>query len=122
LLGIVVGEDHSFLRDAIDVRRAVAHKAHRIGADVRQADIVAEDDEDVRLAGGLSELHIVALVLLCRGPPRQARLQANDRHERTAGQQQIAPVPRNRPFVDTRPFGRIVHDCLPIRAMQRKPI
>ena len=48
LLGIVVGEHHAFLGDAVDVGRAVAHEAQRIGADVGEADIVAEDDEDVR--------------------------------------------------------------------------
>ena len=48
LLGVVVGEHHAFAGDAVDVRRAVAHQAERIGADVGLADIVAEDDEDVR--------------------------------------------------------------------------
>ena len=51
LLGVVVGEDRAFLGDAVDVRRAVAHHAAVVGADVPVADVVAEDDEDVRLAG-----------------------------------------------------------------------
>ena len=50
LLGVVVGEHHAFPGDAVDVRRAVAHHADRVGADVGLADVVAEDDEDVRLA------------------------------------------------------------------------
>jgi hypothetical protein len=50
LFGVVVGEDHTLATDAIDVRRAVAHQTHRIGADIRQPDIIAEDHEDVRLA------------------------------------------------------------------------
>ncbi len=29
LLGVVVGEDHAFLGDAVDVGRPVAHQAHR---------------------------------------------------------------------------------------------
>ena len=49
LLGVVVGEDHPFLGDAVDVRRAVAHHPHRVGADVRLADVVAPDDDDVGL-------------------------------------------------------------------------
>ena len=48
LLGVVVGEHHAFFGDAVDVRRAVTHQAERIGADIGLADIVAEDDEDVR--------------------------------------------------------------------------
>ena len=47
LLAVVVGEDHAFLRDAVDVRRAVAHQSHRVGADVRLADVVTPDNEDV---------------------------------------------------------------------------
>src|SRR5262249_43200490 len=39
--------------DAVDVRRLVAHQAAAVGADVGYADVVAEDDEDVRLLAGL---------------------------------------------------------------------
>ena len=42
-LAVVIGEEHAFLGDAVDVRRA-AHHAVRIGADVPHADVVAEDD------------------------------------------------------------------------------
>ena len=35
------------LRDAVDVRRLVAHHAHVVGADVELADVVAPDDQDV---------------------------------------------------------------------------
>ena len=48
LLGIEVGEYRALLGDAVDVRRAVAHHAAVVGADVPVADVVAEDDEDVR--------------------------------------------------------------------------
>src|SRR5262249_2520984 len=50
LLGVEGGEDRAFLGDAIDVGRAVAHHAAVVGADVPVADVVAEDDEDVRLS------------------------------------------------------------------------
>ena len=50
LLRVMVGEDRAFLGDAVDVRRAVAHHAAVVGADVPQPDVVAEDDEDVGLA------------------------------------------------------------------------
>ena len=51
LLGVVVGEDRTFLGDAVDVGRAVAHHAAVVGADVPVADVVTEDDEDVGLCG-----------------------------------------------------------------------
>ena len=41
-----------FPADAIDARRLVAHQAVRVGADIRDADIVAPDDEDIGLAAG----------------------------------------------------------------------
>ena len=37
------------LRDAVDVGRFVAHQAVAVGADIGDADVVAPDDEDVRL-------------------------------------------------------------------------
>jgi len=45
LLGVVVREHRAFLRDAVDVRRAITHHAVGVRADVRDTDIVAEDDE-----------------------------------------------------------------------------
>ena len=44
-----VSEQRAFLRDAINVRRLVAHHALVISADVPIADAVAPDDEDVGL-------------------------------------------------------------------------
>ena len=49
LLGIVVGEGDPFLRDAVDVRRVVAHHAAAEVADVPYPDVVAPQNEDVRL-------------------------------------------------------------------------
>ena len=51
LLRVGVGEERAFLRDAVDVRRLVAHDAEVVGADVVDADVVAPDDEDVGLLG-----------------------------------------------------------------------
>ena len=56
LLGVEVGEQRAFLREAIDVGRLVAHHAEVVGADVVDADVVAPDDEDVRLLAGLLRL------------------------------------------------------------------
>ena len=50
LLGVEVGEQRAFLGEAIDVGRLVAHHTEVVGADVVDADVVAPDDEDVRLS------------------------------------------------------------------------
>ena len=49
LFAVGIGEHHAFLGDAVDVGRPVAHEAVRIAAQIRDADVVAPDDEDVRL-------------------------------------------------------------------------
>jgi hypothetical protein len=48
LLAVPVGEEATLLRDAIDVRRLVAHDAEVVGGDVVPTDVVSPDDEDVR--------------------------------------------------------------------------
>ena len=50
LLAVVVEEPDALSRDAVDVGRFVAHQPVAVGADVGDADVVAEDDEDVGLA------------------------------------------------------------------------
>ena len=47
LLAVTVGEQHPFARDAVDVRRLVAHQPVRIAAQVGLTDVVTPDDEDV---------------------------------------------------------------------------
>ena len=49
LLAVIVGEDRALVGDAVDVGRAITHLAAVVGADVPVADVVAHDDEDVRL-------------------------------------------------------------------------
>ena len=49
LLAVIVGEKRALIGDAVDVGRAIAHHAAVVGADVPVADVVAHDDEDVRL-------------------------------------------------------------------------
>ena len=46
-LGVVVGEQHAFGGELVEVRRLAGHDAPVIGADVEPADIVTHDDEDV---------------------------------------------------------------------------
>jgi len=49
LLGVRVGEHRALAGDPIDVGRAIPHDPMVVGTDVVDADIVAPDDEDVRL-------------------------------------------------------------------------
>ena len=49
LLAVGVGEPHPLVRDPVDVRRPVTHQAVAVAAQVRNPDVVAPDDEDVRL-------------------------------------------------------------------------
>jgi hypothetical protein len=53
VLRIVVREQHPFLGDAIDVWSPITHHPVGVGRDVGLADIVAEDDENVRRGGFL---------------------------------------------------------------------
>ena len=48
LLAVRVGQAHSLVRDAVDVRRAVSHQPVAVAAQVRDPDVVAPDHEDVR--------------------------------------------------------------------------
>ena len=50
-LAVPIGEQRAFLRDAIDIRGVVAHHPAVVGADIPVADVIAPDDEDVRLLG-----------------------------------------------------------------------
>src|SRR6266481_3278576 len=50
LLSVVVGEGDAFVGHTVDVGRAVAHLSAAVVADVPPADVIALEDEDVRLA------------------------------------------------------------------------
>ena len=52
LVAVVVEEADPLVGDAVDVRRAIAHEAVAVGADVTDTDIVAPDHEDVGPFGG----------------------------------------------------------------------
>jgi hypothetical protein len=49
LFTVRIGEHHAFLGDAVDIGRSIAHEPVRIATQVRDADVVAPNDEDVRL-------------------------------------------------------------------------
>src|SRR4051794_2252278 len=52
LLRIIVGKGDAFFGDAVDIRRAVAHRATAKVADVPDADVVSPKDEDIWLLRG----------------------------------------------------------------------
>src|SRR5688500_14108329 len=54
LLTVAVGEHHAFIGDAVDIGRLIAHQTARVAAQIRDADIVAPDNEDVWLLAGLA--------------------------------------------------------------------
>src|SRR5262249_15597903 len=87
LFGVVVGEDHAFLRDPVDIRRAVTKHTHRVGADIGLANVVAKDNKEIGLAA--------SCCLLC---PRPYHLGHGCWHEcrgggeRRACEQQTAPI------------------------------
>jgi len=70
LLGVIISEHHSFVRDAVDVGRLIAHQAARVGADIRLPNVVTPDDDDV----------CFRLLLCCRW-------YANERHRKQPCQQ-----------------------------------
>ena len=51
LLGVVVGEECPLVADAVDVRRLADHQAAVVDRRLHVADVVAHDEEDVRLLG-----------------------------------------------------------------------
>src|SRR6266481_2350679 len=50
LLSVVVGEGDAFVAHAVDVGRSVAHLSAAVVADIPPADVIALEDENVRLA------------------------------------------------------------------------
>ena len=48
LLRVIVRKQHAPFGNAVDVRGAVAHHPHIVGTDVRPADIIAPNYEDIR--------------------------------------------------------------------------
>ena len=59
LFGVVVGEHHPFLGDAVDVGRLVAHHTPRVSTDVALSYIVTPDNDDVGF---------LRVLLLCSNP------------------------------------------------------
>ena len=62
-LGVVVGEQHPLRGEPVEVRRPAGHHAPVVGADVEPADVVAHDDDDVRLLSGSGRFALGRCVL-----------------------------------------------------------
>ena len=46
-LSVIVGEQHAFLGELVEVRRPPGHHATMVGANVPHPDIIAHDEQDV---------------------------------------------------------------------------
>jgi hypothetical protein len=54
-LGIVVGEEHAFGRELVEIGCPASHHAAIVGSDIPDADVIGHNDDDVGfLAGSLS--------------------------------------------------------------------
>jgi hypothetical protein len=69
LLAVGVGEAHTLLRDAVDVRRPVAHQAVAVTTQVGDADVVSPDDKDIRLLLFWSHTFLLVLWFRLLPPP-----------------------------------------------------
>ncbi len=114
LLAVVVLELDAFAGDAIDVRRFVAHQAVGVGTDIRDADVIAPDDEDVRLPAGRRGL----LHLRLRHLDRRDRAERGDRRDRRASKQDLAAV-QSAAFERLIPIVFADHRSLPLRKTRR---
>jgi hypothetical protein len=50
LLAVKIREHRSFFRDAIEIGRAIAHVAVVVATEVKPADVIGHDEQDVRLS------------------------------------------------------------------------
>ena len=80
LLGVVGHEDRTFVADAIDVGRLADHQSAVVDARLVEADVVAHDEEDVRLL----------LLLLLRHGRRAGGAGQRQRHHRRGADQRGA--------------------------------
>jgi hypothetical protein len=79
---IIIGEAHALVGHLVQMRRAPGHDALIVDADIRPADIIAHNDNNVRLLTGLR---------LC-GFPVDQRRQCRCGSERSAREQDIAAI------------------------------
>src|ERR1700749_4632387 len=109
-------EPDAFASDAIDVRRLVAHQSIRVATEVGNADIVAPEDEDVRLAAGWSGGGSRGGSLRRRGLLRLGQClggQCRGCDQGRRSQQEIAPVDRSRLVRLVLFSGLVTHYCTP---------
>ena len=67
LLGVIVGEQHPFSGDAVDVGGPVPHQPVAVAAEVALPDVVAPDDQDIRLIAHWSAFRHVSPEALAPG-------------------------------------------------------
>jgi len=73
-LGVIIGKQHAFGGELVEVRRPPGHHAAVVGPDIPHADVVPHDDDDVRPLAGRSRCRRRWLLLrLCRGCQSDSR-------------------------------------------------
>ena len=87
-LGIVIGEQHAFCGELVEVGCPAGHHAAVIGADIPHADVVAHDDDDVRPLARRRGRRCWLLRLCRTCQPDRGERRSGDK--RTAAQQEIA--------------------------------
>src|SRR5215831_20513919 len=87
-LVVIIGEAHAVGGELVEVGRLARHDALMVGADIEPADIVAHDDENVRLSAGWRGLLRLGDGLLNTG----SRAQRRSRGKRRRSKQDVAAV------------------------------
>jgi hypothetical protein len=87
---VVVGEQHAFGGQLVEVRRPPGHHAAMVGAEIPDADIVAHDDDDIWPLSGRRGRRRRWLLLRLRGGCQSNCRKCRSGDERTTVQQQIA--------------------------------
>ena len=122
-LGVVVGEQHAFGGELVEIRRPAGHQTTVIGAEIPHADVVTHDDDDVRPLPGWRGRRCWLLRLrgACQSDGRECR--GGD--ERTTTQQEIAAFQSStdRFRAHLRLFRNLIvaHDVILFLVMHLKP-
>ena len=87
--GVVVGEQHAFCGELVDVGRPPRHHAAVVSADVPDADIVSHDEDDIRLAAGAPPAP-PGLWIAAPGP--SSSLRGGQCEQRSAAQEHVSAI------------------------------
>src|SRR6202011_1278497 len=122
-LRVVIGEQHAFGGDLVEVRRPAGHQAAVVRADIPHANIVTHDDDDVRTLSGRCGCRW--LLLRLRGGRQSDARECCRCDKRAAAQQEIAAFQSSAILRDAihwlSKFLVLTHDALLFLVMPLKP-